>query len=143
MRISTRLGALAIGLALFVSSCGEEHVLNPDGKKVLTMAQYEEMQTRLQAEARLQEAARTEARTVDEFGTHFNRAIAHYRQREYERALTSFDEAIKQNPRNARAWYMRGMTLRQLGNESGANDSFTRAYEISTTLQTSVATPRE
>lgn len=143
MRIMSRLGTLAIGLSMFVASCGEEHVLNADGKTVLTMAQYEEMKIRLHAESQREEAARTAARVTDEFGTHFNRAVAQYRQREYNRALASFDEAIKQHPGNARAWYMRGMTLRQLGNESAANDSFTRAYEISSTQPASASMTRE
>lgn len=142
MRRASFFAMLAAGLSLGLSSCGEEHVLNADGKTVLTMAQYEELQIRLQAEAQQAEIREAQQEAVEEFGTHFNRAVALYRRREYDRALASFDEAVKQHPGNARAWYMRGMTLRQLGNESAANESFTRAYEISTTRQTSGATTR-
>lgn len=140
MRSVSYFGILIASLSLGLTSCGEEHVLNADGKNVLTMEQYEELQIRLQAEKRKDEVKDVQELTADEFGTHFNRAVAQYRQREYDRALESFDEAVKQHPGNARAWYMRGMTLRQLGNESAANESFTRAYEISTTQQTSGGT---
>ena len=50
-----------------------------------------------------------------------------------ENALTEIDEAIKLDPGNAGAWFLRGLAKNDLGNQQGAIDDYTKAIELNPT----------
>jgi len=56
-----------------------------------------------------------------------DKGIALGKQKEYAQALELFEQALKQNPRNARAWYLRGLAAEKLGRIKEAWNSYFKA----------------
>jgi tetratricopeptide (TPR) repeat protein len=61
---------------------------------------------------------------------HLNRGRERFQQKNYKGALEDFNSAILLNPKEANAYYYRGLILRTLGDTLGAVLDFDRALEL-------------
>jgi tetratricopeptide (TPR) repeat protein len=59
-------------------------------------------------------------RAGSEFSTHYDRAMAHLKLREYERALAEFSEAIRLDPQAPNPYAGRAIAYRSLGDDANA-----------------------
>ena len=63
-----------------------------------------------------------------------NRAVANFSAHNYRDAIEDFTKVINMNPRNAEAYYMRGLSYRRLEKPSQAEPDITRAVELDKTI---------
>jgi len=62
--------------------------------------------------------------------THYRQGTNHYEQKEFQQALTAYNQAIQLNPHLDEAYYERGRTYYEIGNHSEALKDFDRALHI-------------
>jgi Flp pilus assembly protein TadD len=60
-----------------------------------------------------------------------DRGLAHYREGNYQAALVTFDDAVRQAPRDAATWNNRGLARLRLGQTVAALGDLTKAIELS------------
>ena len=60
------------------------------------------------------------------FDNHMKKGQEHYSSLNYELAVESFTDAIREDPKNIEAYRMLGMSYKELGNWSKAQESFTK-----------------
>ena len=70
------------------------------------------------------------AETKQEARTYLNRGVAYSNLGQYERAIQSYDEAIRLNPEYATVYYNRGLAYEALGNSIKAEQDFAKSKEM-------------
>ncbi|MEB3193321.1 MAG: tetratricopeptide repeat protein, partial [Snowella sp.] len=66
----------------------------------------------------------------EKFNLYHEQALILHVNRDYEEAISSYDQALKIKPDDHEAWYNRGVALRQLGRLEEAITSYDNALEI-------------
>ena len=64
------------------------------------------------------------------FGTPFQTGSDYSDTGDYEKAVLNFDESIRLNPKNASAYYKRGIAYQGLGEDERAERDFQKAKEL-------------
>jgi len=59
--------------------------------------------------------------SINESDTWYNKGLALYNLRKYDKAIKCFDKAIRINPEYADAWISKGLALHRLGKYDEAN----------------------
>jgi Flp pilus assembly protein TadD len=60
----------------------------------------------------------------------FNRGLAHYNDGENDLAIAAYAEAIRLNPKDAGAYYFRGLVQAENGETAGAEADFAKARQL-------------
>ena len=68
--------------------------------------------------------------TAQDSTTFFEQGNSFFKQKKYTEALSYFDKAIEENPKNSRAYNNRGVAKRALNDTKGAITDFSKAIEM-------------
>ncbi len=94
-------------------------------KKSLTFHEQKEKKDSLDA---LKDAVKIDENTA--LNTLNNEALNYYDDKNYEKALKAFDEAIDLYPKNYQAWYWKGLIYHYQNRHTKAREAFEKAIEI-------------
>lgn len=112
-------------VAIFAISCKKKEPPLVDGKTVLTVAQYNQLIGRMKDD--LANSAGNEQAVKSDL---FSEGSRYYREERFGDAATAFDNLIKENPENARAWFMLGSCREKMGDLTQAQQAYKRSYDI-------------
>ena len=115
-----------LGLAGMLFTACSNQPPKADGKKVLTVEQYKELQAKLGDAEKRKENAADQANKASpmEDGAVF------LRQERYQQAAAAFEQAVKADPNNSRAWYLLGTCYEKAGQIDQAQLAYKTSYDL-------------
>lgn len=116
-------GLLGLAGVLFVS-CEKQPPLT-NGKNILTLEQYKQLQTKMGAVEKKKEEAVQSIRANP-----FSEGTAYLRQEQYKQAAVSFEQAVKVEPNNSRAWYLLGTCYEKNDQIEQAQLAYKTSYDL-------------
>jgi Tfp pilus assembly protein PilF len=70
------------------------------------------------------------AASADAAGDAFQKGISYFEKEDYDAAITAFSEAIRLDPKDAKAYYGRAHAYLQKGEKAKADEDFARAKKL-------------
>ncbi len=115
-----------LGLAgMLFTSCSDQPP-KADGKSVLTAAQYKQLQAKLGDAEKRKNAATDQANK----SSAMEDGAVYLRQERYQQAAASFEQAVKADPNNSRAWYLLGTCYEKAGQIDQAQLAYKTSYDL-------------